>query len=145
MKKYILALVAMLMVSLGSFAQADKILGNYQFNYNGKQSKVKVFKQGSTYSGQITYSSTAIGKDGKKKLDVKNPDASKRNVPVDQVVIVTGLKADEDGWWTGGKIYDPTSGKSYNLKCHFKDDNTLELKGGLMGIYTKTLIWNKIK
>lgn len=52
----------------------------------------------------------------------------------------------KNGEWTGGRIYDPTSGKSYKLTITFKDAKTLKLRG-YIGVEAlgETMYWTKIQ
>jgi uncharacterized protein (DUF2147 family) len=82
---------------------------------------------------------------GNKRKDVKNPDKSLRNVDIDQVVIVKGLKYDaDDKTWGDAKIYDPSKGIRVNVTAEFVSADKLKLRGTILGIGT-TIYWSKIK
>ncbi|MEE1234062.1 MAG: DUF2147 domain-containing protein, partial [Bacteroidaceae bacterium] len=82
---------------------------------------------------------------GQKRKDVKNPDKKLRQVDIDKVVVVQGLKYDaDDKEWGDAKIYDPSKGIRVNVTCEFVDAKRLKLRGTIMGIGT-TLYWTKIK
>ena len=82
---------------------------------------------------------------GNKRKDVKNPDKSLRNVDLDKVIHVKGLKYDaKDKEWTDTKIYDPGSGKIYSVDIEFKDAKTLKVYGNILGI-GKTVYWTRIE
>lgn len=124
----------------------DKIVGQYKVLRNGVNSKVKVTKIGTdTYRAQVTWVDNLKMPDGSTRTDVKNPDKSKRNTPANEIVLIQSIKY-KDGKWTEGRIYDPTSGKSYKLTCTFKDDNTLKLRG-YIGVEAlgETMYWTKIQ
>ena len=125
---------------------ADKIVGVYQVEEEGRQSKVRFTKcADGTYQGQIIWLSEPNNPDGTRKLDVKNPDPAKRNVPADQVVIVYGIRYDaEDKCWDGGKVYKPLNGKTYKVAVSFQDDKTLRVKGSL-GPISLSRYWKKIE
>lgn len=143
MRKFFVAMMLCLLGSVTAMAQADKLVGNYFVDYNGKQSKVKIYKKGGKYEGQVFWAREDKNKDGSKKLDVKNPDPSKRSIPVDQCIIITGLEYNaDDQIWDKGKIYDPTSGKKYSLDVRF-EGSTLVLHGKL-GPFYKSIKWKKM-
>lgn len=74
---------------------------------------------------------------------MKNPDKSKRSGRADRVVVVDGVKYDaEKGVWNGGRVYDPTKGKSYKVEVSFEDDRTLRVKGSLLG-FSRSVYWQK--
>ena len=76
---------------------------------------------------------------------MKNPDKALRNVDIDQVVIVRGLKYDaEDKEWSGAKIYDPTKGMRVSATAKFETAKKLKLRATFLGI-GQTLYWEKIK
>ena len=123
----------------------DKILGVYKAEEEGRISKVRFTKcDDGTYQGQIIWLSQPNNPDGTRKLDVKNPDASKRNIPADQVVIVYGIRYNaDDNCWDGGKVYKPINGKTYRVEVSFKDSKTLRVKGSL-GPISLSRYWEKI-
>ena len=63
-------------------------------------------------------------------------------VPADKIVIIDKVTY-EDGIWQNGKIYDPTSGKTYKVEIRFSDAKTLEVKGKL-GPFFKKVYWTKL-
>lgn len=151
MKKVILTLICTMVFSLSSFAQnyndnADNIIGEYLTDRGGSKSKVRVTKAADgTYTAQLFWVENPLDKNGNKRKDVKNPDKSLRNVDIDKVVIVKGLKYDrEDKEWNGAKIYDPSKGLRVNVEAEFVEPNKLKLFGNIWGIGT-TIYWTKQK
>lgn len=151
MKKVILTLICTMVFSLSSFAQnyndnADNIIGEYLTDRGGSKSKVRVTKAADgTYTAQLFWVENPLDKNGNKRKDVKNPDKSLRNVDIDKVVIVKGLKYDrEDKEWNGAKIYDPSKGLRVNVEAEFVEPNKLKLFGNIWGIGT-TIYWTKLK
>lgn len=147
MKKFILMLLCLIMtaVTVSAQAPADKIVGNYKTIRNGVNSKIKIFKKGNGYCAQVTWVDNLKMEDGSTRTDVKNPDASKRNVPANQIVLVEKVTYNASKKvWEDGKIYDPTSGKSYKLKMWFDDnDKVLKLRG-YIGPFFETMEWTRI-
>ena len=151
MKKFIIMLACAFMAVCPTFAQgindkADNIVGEYLTDRGGSKSKVRIIKNAQgTYDAQVFWVEHPLDKDGKKRKDVKNPDKSLRNVDIDKVVIVRGLKYDpEDKDWSGAKIYDPTKGMRVNATAKFETAKKLKLRATIMGI-GQTLYWEKIK
>ena len=151
MKRIIFTLMCAMLFSVASFAQdmnskGDNIIGEYLTDRGGSKSKVRVTKNADgTYDAQVFWVENPMGKDGKKRKDVKNPDKSLRNVDIDQVVIVKGLKYDaEDKKWGGAKIYDPTKGLRVNATAEFETADKLKLRGTILGVGV-TLYWTRIK
>ena len=150
MKKFIFTLICAL-VAVASNAQdlnskGDNILGNYLSIKDGGKSKIKISKAADgTYTAQVYWVERALDANGNKRKDVKNPDKSLRNIDLDKVVLIKGLKYDaDDKEWTDTKIYDPGSGKIYSVDIEFKDAKTLKVYGNMLGI-GKTVYWTRIE
>ena len=140
--------VLAILLSATTFAQsaADKIVGVYQVEEEGRQSKVRFTKcADGSYQGQIIWLLNPNNPDGSRKYDTKNPDPKLRTVPADQVVIVYGVRYNaEEQCWEGGKVYKPNNGKTYKVELSFKDAKTLRVKGSL-GPVSLSRYWNKIE
>ena len=151
MKKILFTLLCAMTFSLTAFAQdlnsnGDNILGEYTSNRGGSLSKIRVTKaEDGTYSAQVYWVENALDKDGNKRKDTKNPDKNLRNVDLDKVILIKGLKYDAKGKeWTDTKIYDPGSGKIYSVDIEFKDAKTLKVYGNILGI-GKTVYWTRLE
>ena len=112
---------------------------------NGK-AKFLIFKTTSgRYAGRLVWMHSPNTKEGKPKTDDKNPDESLRGRPLQNAVLLTGLKWDaDDQEFKDGKVYDPTSGKSYN--CFAKLEGTeLKLRGYVgISLLGKTTVWTRV-
>ncbi len=64
-----------------------------------------------------------------KSTDVRNPDAALRSRPILGLPMLHGFKAAGPGRWTGGKIYDPQTGKTYDSKLSINPNGTLKVEG----------------
>ena len=151
MKKIIFTLISALMFVAPSFAQSinkngDEIIGEYLTDRGGSKSKVRVTKAADgTYTAQIFWVENPLDAKGNKRKDVNNPDRNLRNVDIDKVVIVKGLKyLKDDKMWGDAKIYDPSKGIRVNVTAEFVSANKLKLRGTVFGIGT-TIYWQKIK
>lgn len=147
--KKLIVLAAALFAAAGVAAQdADRIVGIYKAVEEGKESKVEFTRRpDGTYRGQIVWLRNPNNPDGTPKLDVKNPDKSKR----------VGACGPGSWWWSGVKYdaekgvweraaacHDPTKGKSYKVEVSFEDDRTLRVKGSLLG-FSRSVYWQKIE
>lgn len=145
MKKILILLVLVLGFGFAARAQheADKILGVYKAEKEGRNSKVKIFKYADGYRAQVIWLENMKHPDGTLRTDQKNPDPSKRNTPSDKIVLVEKVVF-KNGKWTDGKIYDPTSGKVYAVDMYFDAPDVLTVKGKL-GPFFKRVYWKKLK
>ena len=88
--------------------------------------KVKVApcaRDKSRMCGQVAWLKTPGAK------DANNPDASLRSRPIMGMLMIRDFKSAGPGKWTGGKIYDPNSGKTYGSKMSANPDGTLKVEG----------------
>ena len=130
----------------GLNSKGDNIIGEYLSIKDGSKSKIRISKEANgTYTAQVFWVEKALDAKGNKRKDTKNPDAKLRNVDLDKVVLIKGLKYNaKDQEWTDTKIYDPGSGKIYSVDIEFKDAKTLKVYGNIMGI-GKTVYWTRLE
>lgn len=79
--------------------------------------------------GKISWLPAAVSKN----LDTNNPKAELKKRPVLGLQTFSGFKSTAPGKWTGGKLYDPSSGKTYSGKLTGAG-NTLKVEGCVLGI-----------
>ena len=121
----------------------DRLLGTYLAVLSHNDAKIRVIRHGDGYRMQVCWLKETHHPDGRLKTDSKNPDKSRRATPLDQVVLIDHVTYD-NGVWRNGRIYDPTSGKSYKVELRFEDDKTLEVRG-IVGPFHKSFHWTKIQ
>ncbi|MCB5267931.1 MAG: DUF2147 domain-containing protein [Candidatus Cloacimonetes bacterium] len=128
MKQVILAILTLLFI-LPMFAQAgDRITGVW---YNGERSskiEISQAKDGS-FIGKIIWLKEPNDAAGNPKKDSKNSDAELAKRPLMNLQILSGLSYNGKSKYSGGKIYDPKSGKTYSAKAEMTNNNTLALRG----------------
>jgi uncharacterized protein (DUF2147 family) len=127
------------------FAQTE---GNAIEGYwltDNKKAKFHIFKTASgSFAGRLIWMRSPNDKDGKPKMDTKNPNEKLRGRLLQDAIMITGLKWDtDDQEFKGGKVYDPTSGKTYN--CFAKlDGQELKLRGYVgVSLLGKTTVWTR--
>jgi len=141
--KRLLSILFVIFITTSTFAQADKILGTWLSA--DKKAHVEIYKttSGAYYGKIIWLSEPNDPATGKPKVDSKNPDASKRNVPLIGSLTFLNFTYD-DGEYTGGKIYDCRDGKTYTGKLWLNADGTLSMRG-YIGFLYNTETWTRIK
>ncbi len=148
MKRFFLLLLLVCLsatLSLSAQSAADKIVGVYRVVKDGRNSKVKVFKHAGGYRAQVIWLENMKNPDGSQRTDTKNPDPAKRHTPSNQIVLVDKVTYDaDDNEWEDGRIYDPTSGKTYKVEMYFEKPGVLTVKGKL-GPFYKKMYWTKIQ
>ncbi len=138
-----------LVVLFCSFAfadvKSDALLGLWEPS-NGKV-RVKVEKIADKYYGKIVWLREPIDPVTKApKVDKNNPDASMQKVPLKGYRMLKDFVFDENKEWSGGTIYDPENGSTYNCVIKLKDDNTLDIRG-YIGVKTfgRTDVWKRVQ
>jgi uncharacterized protein (DUF2147 family) len=94
-----------------------------------KTALISFFKDGDKFYGMTKWMGKPKNADGTWRLDVKNPDPSKRSRKLLGDLLCKNFEYSGDGVWEGGTIYDSRSGKTYKAKITMKDINTITLRG----------------
>lgn len=109
-------------------AQPDDIVGTWQ----SETVKLEFFKAGPEYNARILWGNRIVESDGTTfKKDTLNPDPALRSRSLQGITMVTGLVY-QNGEWTGGTLYDGSSGRLVSGKAEITDGK-LHLRG-YMGI-----------
>lgn len=134
MRKYV-AILLLILTSGLTFAQSngDQLINCKWYNLSGTN-KIQFKKESNgTYTARVIWLSEPNGKDGKPRLDLKNPDKSKRTNKLVGTPIVWGLKY-ANGKWEDGTLYSPTKGITAKGSVTINDKGELVLKGIKFGI-----------
>ncbi len=103
----------------------------------GQGGIIEIYQAGDKLAGKLVQSQEPD------RLDTKNPDASKHTQTLIGTDILRGFKQTDNDTWEDGKVYDPTSGKSYSAKLTLKGD-TLKVRGFVgMALLGKTVEWKR--
>ncbi|MGF7080950.1 DUF2147 domain-containing protein [Mucilaginibacter sp. UYCu711] len=126
----LISLVQLLMATISNLQtpETDRVIGIWQSER--KDSKVEIYKSGGKYYGKLLagWGNKIYQADGKTLTkDEKNPDVNLRNHTLLNTTILSDLTY-HDGEYTGGKLYDARSGKSYNCQMKVKDGK-LKIRG----------------
>jgi uncharacterized protein (DUF2147 family) len=65
------------------------------------------------------------------RTDVNNSDGTLRSRPLTGLQVLSGFMPDGPGW-TGGRAYDPRSGRSYRAKLALARDGSLTVTGCIL-------------
>ena len=106
---------------------------------------VEVYKQGDVYNGKIVWLQHPTETDGSPAADNKNPDPKLRSRQLIGLNMLIGLKK-VGGEYSGGSIYDPGNGKTYNCSMKVEGD-VLKVRGSLdkRGLLGRTMDWFRVK
>ena len=141
MKKIIFSMIFMLMPLAAAFAQ--DVTGRWKLEDGS--AIVEVYRNGDVYNGKIVWLQNPTEADGTPAVDINNPDKALRSRKLIGLNMLSGLKKN-GGEYSGGKIYDPGNGKTYN--CSMKvDGDVLKVRGSLdkKGLVGRTMDWFRVK
>ena len=141
MKKIIISMVAMLAPLAAAFAQ--DVVGKWKLDDGS--AIVEVYKQGDAFNGKIVWLQDPTEPDGSPAVDTNNPDAKLRSRKLIGLNMLSGLKK-SSAEYTGGSIYDPGNGKTYNCSMKVEGD-VLKVRGSLdkKGLLGRTMDWYRVK
>jgi len=88
----------------------------------GKDAVVLITPEGESISLQIVRTLDPA------LLDINNPDKTLRSQPLSNKILGEGFTRNGDKW-VDGKIYDPSSGKSYHATIQSRDQHHLIVRG----------------
>lgn len=131
MKTLRLALAALAFAAAGSAARAaDPVEGLWMVQSG--TAKVRIAPCAGAKAqmcGVVAWLKAPNGKDGQPVKDANNPEAAQRTKPIIGLAMIRDFKPAGAGKWTGGKIYDPSAGKTYGSKMSLNPDGTLKVEG----------------
>jgi uncharacterized protein (DUF2147 family) len=133
-------LAAAPMAPAAQAANADAALGMWKTETRG--GVVEIQRCGASICGRIVTSELLRTEPNLK--DSKNPDASLRNRPLKELLILSGFKADGNAW-SGGTIYKADDGKTYKATVTPIDANTLKVRGCIFVPLCKTQTWTRVR
>ena len=129
--------------------QADDIVGTYEA-YNpatGETLHLNFYKaDDESFEARIVWMDEPLDDLGKPRTDVQNPRAELRRIPLSHLVIVRKLRHDSRGReWTGGRVYDPMTGKTYRCAIAFEGEDTLRVRAYIgFRFLGRTLYWKRV-
>ncbi len=85
-------------------------------------------KKGEELCGTLVWGRKDQYPDGQTK-DVRNPDPKLRGRELCGAEVVWGLEWEGDGTWSGGRVYDPHSGKTYGARLEILGPERLKVRG----------------
>ena len=140
-KKNTLLLLSIFITSF-SYSQAYNIEGDWYTENNN--AIIKIYKDGNTLSGKITWMKTPNDENGNPKTDPENPDEKLKSRKRLGMIMMYNFIYDEDDQWDDGEIYDPESGNTYSGIITMTSKNKLDLRG-YVGIswFGRTSQWTR--
>ena len=138
MKKIVLTVIGVMLAATAAFAQ--DVIGKWKLDDG--TAIVEVYKSGDAFNGKIVWLEKPTDEDGAPAKDKNNPDPALRKRELIGLNMLSGLKKTAENEYSGGKIYDPGNGKTYN--CSMKvEGKVLKVRGSLdkKGLIGRTMDW----
>ncbi|MCS6981401.1 MAG: DUF2147 domain-containing protein [Flavobacteriales bacterium] len=101
------------------------IMGVWQDEHG--EFKVRIEPNGPYYIGKIVWLKHGLDTKGNPKKDELNPDPALRHRTYIGLPVITGLTFDGERW-TGGKLYDVESGRTYDCYVSLITMNRAEVR-----------------
>lgn len=133
--------MTVMLVSLSAYAQ--DVVGKWKLEDG--TAIVEVYQQGDVFNGKIVWLQNPTEADGSPAKDKNNPDEKFRSRQLIGLNMLHGLKKN-GGEYSGGSIYDPGNGKTYNCSMKVEGD-ILKVRGSLdkRGLLGRTMDWFRVK
>jgi uncharacterized protein (DUF2147 family) len=140
-KKNKLLLLSIFIASF-SYSQSHNIEGDWYTENN--DAIIKIYKDGNTLSGKITWMKTPNDKNGNPKTDPENPNEELKSRKRLGMIMMYNFSYDKEEQWDDGEIYDPESGNTYSGIITMTSKNKLDLRG-YVGIswFGRTSQWTR--
>jgi uncharacterized protein (DUF2147 family) len=111
----------------------------------GGAARVQVEPCGTQLCGRVVWLRSPLDDDGCQLRDRHNPDPSLRARRLLGLEVLRGLSPQPDGTWSGGRIYDPTSGNTYTCRVTLEGEDRLRLRGYLgIPLLGRTTTWTRV-
>lgn len=142
--KSLFFLLMIVWLSIDLFAQkADDVVGQWYSENN--ESLIEIYKSGNKFYGKIIWLKEPL-RDGKPKVDDKNPDEKLRSRPLIGLVILKDFVFNGKDEWSDGQIYDPKSGKTYSCYMELENKDKLKIRGYIgISLIGRTTYWTRKK
>ena len=142
--KYITVITLLLSAfSLNAQHNPDAILGKWESAE--KNLIVEVYKQDDNFQARIVWFSNP--ENMLPETDIKNPNEELRSRKIVGMDVLSGLKYNaRQNRWTDGKIYDCTSGRTWDATVWLISPNDLKVRGYyLVRWLGKTMMFTRVK
>ena len=136
-------LAVVLVAGLGLAHAGGGILGVWRVE-NG-EAHIELARCGDELCGTIVWLDES--RPGFEKKDLHNPDPAKRDQGVLGLTILEGVSGtpNKRGYFRGGRIYDPESGKTYRCTLSMSDDDRVRMKGYIgIPLFGRSTYWTRV-
>jgi len=112
----------------------------------GGAAQVQIDPCDAALCGRVVWLRSPFDENGCDQRDYQNPDSTLRDRPIVGLEVLTGLRTSDGGRrWSGGTIYDPTSGRTYRCTAELDGTDRLRLRGFIgVPLLGRTTTWIRV-
>jgi uncharacterized protein (DUF2147 family) len=139
--------LATLLVSLLAASQVGAADPTGRWWAEGGAAQVEITRCGDALCGRVAWLRAPLDESGCLVRDAENPDPALRGRSLIGVDLLQNLRpsAGDPSEWTGGEIYDPTSGRVYRAALRMDGPDHLRLRGYLgIQLLGRTTTWIRV-
>ena len=123
-------------------SQVPPVLGVW-IDHTGRGA-IEIAQCGAMLCGRIVWTKDTVDTKGQPLRDTLNPDKAKRGQPICGLQIIRDVKAQRNGTWDEGWIYDPEKGEEFSVELALRQADVLQVKGYLgMKFLSETFTWRR--
>lgn len=124
-------------------AHAREAVTGIWYNDTG-QAAIELAPCNNNVCGRIIWLRQPLNQNGEPHRDARNPQPRDRDRQICGLRIIAGLSPQDDGGWDGGRIYDPKTGKSYNVAIDRLSASRIRVTGYLGArLFGKSFTWQR--
>ena len=126
-----------------SQAAASEPVSGVWFNDTGRGA-IELYPCNKELCGKIVWLREPLSASGRPLQDRNNPEPSRRGDKICGLEVIAGIEPQNDGTWDGGRIYDPQTGKTYNVAIERLGPKQLRITGYLgIKLLGKSFVWQR--
>ncbi len=141
-----LGIVSMVLLFAPSAGAGEATAAGLWWADNGS-AQVEVHESDGALTGTIVWLRAPFGVDGQTLRDINHRDASRHDTPVVGLAMLSGFRRDSDDAeiWTGGSVYDPGNGRTYQGTIRMDGEDRLLLRGFIgISLLGRTTTWIRV-
>lgn len=108
------------------------------------EAHIEIAPCGADLCGHIVWLKDPLAKDGQPVTDINNPNAALRSRPILGLLIMAGLRPNEDNTFLEGQVYNTDDGKVYDIYLTPKGQ-TMEVEGCLLKYLCSSQTWTRVR
>lgn len=129
-QKSLFLFISCFFLNFNAQSKGDEILGDWMAS--DYSVAVKVYKTNNQYQAKVVWFNEKLGsgKPMESRYDAENPDVKLRTRKIIGMQILSNLKHNpKTNSWENGKIYDASSGRTWDSVIHIAENGTLKVRG----------------